>query len=307
MQLEYQIVPAVARICIPGFLMISGYLFYRGFTMKALPGKWKRRVKTLLLPYLTWNLLYYFGYLAASRISVLEEIINRPGLQFSLTDMIQAMLFYRSNPVFWFMYQLLWLVVLAPVWYLFLKTVWGGILFLALLLAGIFFRVSLPVLNLDALLYYCAAAFLALHGRAFVEAPWSCRRALAGGVCLIWGIAISVPYYTRAFIPVIVVYHLLAVLGLWLLVDEKWLKGWRTWMGDTFFIYAFHFIPVRFLNKVAAGWFRGNGAAAGLLFLLMPVPVILICCGTAGVLRKISPRIWRFLNGGRNDPAVPSS
>lgn len=301
MVFEYQLIPAVARISIPCFLMISGYLFYRGFAMKDLPGKWKRRVKTLLIPYLIWNLLYYFGYLAASRISALEKIINRPGIRFSAADMVRAMLFYRSNPVFWFMYQLIILVALAPVLYLILKGIRRGILFLAVLLGGILFRVSLPLVNLDALLYYCAAAFLALHGRRFIEGRWTYRRALTGIVCLIWGIAISTPYYTRSFIPCIVVYHMLAVLGLWLLADEDWLKGWKPWMGDTFFIYAFHFIPVRFINKAAAGWLKGNAAAAGLLYLLMPVPAIGLCCVAAGFLRRFSPAVWKVLNGGRGD------
>lgn len=301
MVFEYQLIPAVARISIPCFLMISGYLFYRGFAMKDLPGKWKRRVKTLLIPYLIWNLLYYFGYLAASRISALEKIINRPGIRFSAADMVRAMLFYRSNPVFWFMYQLIILVALAPVLYLILKGIRRGILFLAVLLGGILFRFSLPLVNLDALLYYCAAAFLALHGRRFIEGRWTYRRALTGIVCLIWGIAISTPYYTRSFIPCIVVYHMLAVLGLWLLADEDWLKGWKPWMGDTFFIYAFHFIPVRFINKAAAGWLKGNAAAAGLLYLLMPVPAIGLCCVAAGFLRRFSPAVWKVLNGGRGD------
>ena len=299
MRLQTKFVPAVMRICIPAFIMISGYQFFRGFTMEALPGKWKRRIRTLLIPYVCWNLLYYFGYLAASKVPVLERIVNRPGLHFSLKDMFQAMIFYKSNPVFWFMYQLLLLVALAPVLYVILKNLWTGIVFLAVLLTGIFFRVSLPQLNLDALFYYAVAGYLAIHSREVVEHVWNRRRAVLGLVLLMVGIWIGRSYYTDAFIPVIVVYHVLAVFGLWLMVDEDWMVFWREWMGDTFFVYAFHFIVVRFVNKAAAHVFAGNGIVAALLYVTMPVLVIPVCCMVSWVMKRVTPALWGILNGGR--------
>lgn len=299
MQLEYKLIPAVLRVNIPCFIMMSGYLFYRDFAIYQLLGKWKRRIKSLLIPYLCWNLIYYLGYLTASRIGALAPIVNRPGMTFSLRDMLEAMLFYKSNPVFWFMYQLLLLVALAPVIYLFIQSIWTGILFLTVLLMGIFFRVSLPQVNLDALFYYSVAGYLALHSKELVEAPWSRWRALAGAVLLAAGIWIGVPYYREAFIPVIVVYHVLAVFAIWLMVDERWLVFWKPWMKDTFFIYAVHFILVRFINKVVAGRFYGSGKTAGLIYMCMPLLVVPICWGMSVIMKRLTPRLWSLLNGGR--------
>ena len=299
MQLEYKLIPAVLRVNIPCFIMMSGYLFYRDFAIHQLLGKWKRRLRSLLIPYLCWNLIYYFGYLAASRIEVLAPIVNRPGMTFSLRDMLEAMVFYKSNPVFWFMYQLLLLVALAPVLYVILKNLWTGIVFLAVLLTGIFFRVSLPQLNLDALFYYAVAGYLAIHSREVVEHVWNRRRAVLGLVLLMVGIWIGRSYYTDAFIPVIVVYHVLAVFGLWLMVDEDWMVFWREWMGDIFFVYAFHFIVVRFVNKAAAHVFAGNGIVAALLYVTMPVLVIPVCCMVSWVMKRVTPALWGILNGGR--------
>ncbi len=299
MQLEYKFIPAVLRVNIPCFLMMSGYLFYRDFTICQLPGKWKRRVKSLLIPYICWNLIYYFGYLAASKVGALAPIVNRPGMTFSLGDMVDAMVFYKSNPVFWFMYQLILLVALAPVIYMFIQNIWSGILFLTVLLAGVFFRVSLPRVNLDALFYYSVAGYLALHSKELIEDGWSRQRALFGAVLLVLGIWIGRPYYTEAFIPVIVVYHVLAVFAIWLIVDERWFGFWKSWMGDTFFIYAVHFILVRFINKAAAGWFYGSGKIAAFLYMSMPLLMVPICCVMAAVMKRLTPRLWRLLNGGR--------
>ena len=55
--LEGFIIKYLANLGVAGFYLCSGYLFYRGFTMGKLSGKWKSRVKTLVLPYIVWNLL----------------------------------------------------------------------------------------------------------------------------------------------------------------------------------------------------------------------------------------------------------
>lgn len=298
MLLEYKIVPAVIRISIPCFLMMSGYQFFRGFTMKELPGKWKRRVKTLLIPYLVWNLLYYFGYLIANQVEFLKDIVNKPDISFSMEQIVEAAVFYRYNPIFWFMYQLILLVALAPCLYLFLRKVWSGCLFLAVVLIGIFGENALPQLNLDALFYYSVAGFWALHGRKAAEGQWTQRRAVLGAALLILGIFAGMPFYTRSFPPAILAYYTLAVFGLWLMVDERHLGRQRPWMEYTFFIYAFHFIPVRFFNKILANWLWGSELAAGALYLGMPVLTTAACCLAAGVLKRL-PWAWRILNGGR--------
>ena len=75
------------------------------------------------------------------------------------------------------MYQIILLVLLAPVLYLFLKNIWTGAAFLLVLLVALFKGVALPELNLDALIYYSFAAYAALHGRKWAEAVWSWKRA----------------------------------------------------------------------------------------------------------------------------------
>lgn len=298
MLLEYKIIPAVIRISIPCFLMMSGYQFFRGFTMEKLSGKWRRRVKTLLIPYLVWNLLYYFGYLIANQAEFLRDIVNKPDIRLSLEQMAEAAVFYRYNPVFWFMYQLILLVALAPLLYLFLKRVWSGCMFLAAVFFIIHGENTLPLLNLDALFYYSSAGFLALHWQNAVEGQWTRRRAALGAVLLILGMLAGVPYYARSFPPAIVAYYTQAVFGLWLMADERRLGKQRPWMEYTFFIYAFHFIPVRFLNKILADWLWGSELAAGALYLGMPALATAVCCLSARILKHL-PLIWTMLNGGR--------
>ena len=59
----------LGQIAVPGFFLLSSYLFFRNFSWDKLVGKWKSRVFSVLIPYVVWNLIYYLGYMAASRFS----------------------------------------------------------------------------------------------------------------------------------------------------------------------------------------------------------------------------------------------
>ena len=155
---QYPVMQEILRVDIPCFFMLSAYLFYRNFTMKRLGEKLNKRLHSLLVPYLLWNTIYYVAYVAASRIPGLQMIANRTDLVITTSGAWQAITKYTFNPVFWFMYQIILLVLLAPVLYLFLKNIWTGAAFLLVLLVALFKGVALPELNLDALIYYSFAA-----------------------------------------------------------------------------------------------------------------------------------------------------
>lgn len=296
---EYITVPSAVEINIPCFMMLSAYLFYRGFSWVKLTEKWKRRIKTLLIPYLLWNTLYYLGFLLAGQLPILNSIIGKGEIVFNLQNALNAIIKFAYNPVFWFMYQLILLVILAPVLYLVLKRWWSGLLFLCLLWIGMFQGTALPELNLDALIYYSTAAFFALHGRKSMEHSWTFKRFLFGAVIVSFGIVLRFGYLEVAGIPGLVYYRLSVPIGLWLMVNEQWLGRVRPWMTCTFFIFAVHFIPVRFINKAAALMLPGNAAVACLLFLAMPVLTIIICYQPVRLMRKYTPRLWGLMNGNR--------
>ena len=104
----------LAQIAVPGFFMMSAVLFFRNYRPADTPRKWGRRFKSLVIPYFSWNLLYYLGYLIATRAPVLREITGREEAHFSLQELLEAVLFYKYNHVFWFVFQLILLALLSP-------------------------------------------------------------------------------------------------------------------------------------------------------------------------------------------------
>lgn len=300
--LEHQIGDWFGQIAVPGFFMISGYQFYRDFDWGKLKGKWQRRVKSLLVPYIVWNFLYYLSYVIASRIPAVGDVVGKGVVEFSLAAMVDAVVAHTYNNVFWYLYQLLWLVVLAPVLYPLLKRRWSGLLLLAFF--WILVRVnpnSFPV-NPDALIYYGSGAMIALHCREAAEGAENGKRLAVGLLSLA---AAAVIYYIglwRAHTPSFVLCRLCAVVGLWLVLPGKHLPAAKDFMKHNFFLYAVHFAFVRLINKGAAmlmaqavpEWYGPFG-----LFLVMPLLVLPISTMIGKVLRRYVPGLWNLLTGGR--------
>ena len=107
----------LGQIAVPGFFMVSSYLFFRGFCWEKLIPKWRSRIRSLVLPYLLWNFLYYIGYVAATRLPGLSGVVGKTPIPFNGTQLFDALVCYSYNPVFWYLFQLILLVALAPLVY----------------------------------------------------------------------------------------------------------------------------------------------------------------------------------------------
>ena len=156
--IEHFLSNALGQMAVPGFFLISGYLFFRtlhGF--RDIGRKWQERVWSLLVPYGAWNTLWYLAYVLSGRE------------RFSLDALTLAAANYRCNPTFWYMYQLMLLTLLAPLFYLLLRNAFVMLLSLLLLAAAIGAGVPLPMVNADALIYYGVGALFACHGRGLFE------------------------------------------------------------------------------------------------------------------------------------------
>lgn len=296
---QHWIGDGIGQIAVPGFFMISGYLFYRNFSREKLIPKWNSRIRSVLVPFIVWNFIYYLGYVIGSRLPWMTDVVGKGVIPFNLSAAVDAVINYTYNYVFWYLYQLILLILLAPVLYAVLRHKIPGIVFQAVVWILLAAGVNLPKLNLDALAYYSLAAFLAIHGSGSVEAAWNLRRGIAGGVMLIGSVA-AFRYGLRVAEPVLfVLSRVLAVAGLWALAPEGWLKEPKQFMNSNFFLYATHFAFVRFINKAGTEVLPAVPAVPVALYLVMPVLVLGISSGIGAVLRRQVPWAWELLNGGR--------
>ncbi len=295
----------IGQMAVPGFFMISGYLFFRGFDLAALEGKWERRIRSTLIPYILWNFLYYLGYVAASRLPLLSSVVGKGTVSLSLEELVGAVLHFKYNPVFWYMFQLILLIILAPIIYLFIRNMWGRVILFAVLGLLLIFNIYLPFLNTDALFYYSLAGALALNKRtrAVCEAENVTWQRSATGILAIGGAIFFYWMAVRLIAPVgFVLCRTLVVAGLWLMVPAAALPKAGKMVSEHFFLYATHFAYVRLINKGVAMLLPQAlhvAAVPLILFLAMPFLTLALSNLLYNVLNRYLPRICLLLNGGR--------
>lgn len=112
------------KSCVPLFFLISGYLFFKSvdgtspYKIKYL-GKLKKRTKTLLVPYLIWNLLYFVYMVAFKKMDL--SFLSVVGAFFVRPDLLPVS-YYPAYTPFWFIRELMLLMLLSPlVYYVFVK------------------------------------------------------------------------------------------------------------------------------------------------------------------------------------------
>ncbi len=296
--LERLIGESLGQIAVPGFFVISAYLFHRNFSWTSLKRKWVSRFHSILVPYLLWNAIYYLGYVIGSRLPFLERVIGKGQVPFNLSVFVDSILHFRYLYVFWYLKQLILLILLAPVLYWILSNFWRGLIFLGAVFGAVWVAADLPLLNEDALFYYGFGAFTAIQGRQ-LEQPWS-RRCFWIGVSFAAAGIVNACLTMRWFLPgTTVLYRLLIPAGLWLMVDGERLPAVRPWMECSFFLYAVHFALVRLINKTAASLLTPPAWFPVALFLALPFLMAAISYGAARLMRRFVPGVWRVLNGRR--------
>lgn len=296
----------VKRIAIPLFFAISGYLFFLK-TDKGLVSvikKMKSRVRSLLLPYILWNIwfelvyvLLYFTPQISSFVNsdIVEKIIN----QNVWTTLV--MVFWEPGGFhLWFIKYLFLVILCTPILYYSLKKIPE----LTVILTS---SICLITNNIDgfwlALMWFSIGGYLAIKKRnlLFVPLPivkYGCILAL-----LIDATCIGAQLYINPVIQFL--FMILGVGGAWWGVDcmiktsltnMEWLNKL---CGYTFFIYLFHEPTLNVLKKLPPV-FLGQSQWVYLgCYLVVPWVMILLAVGVGALIKRVAPTTYGILVGGR--------
>lgn len=160
----------MARISVPLFFLMSGYLFFLDFepTLAVLLAKLKSRSRTLLLPFLFWNAANLALIAAAQSFPAGAKYLSgKTALVSHLSGalLLDTIFGVHGEPIsyqFWFIRDLMVLVLLTPLIYLLCRRVG-----LPVLLAGAALWLAnapwVPVPALDATLCFMIGAWFAIR------------------------------------------------------------------------------------------------------------------------------------------------
>ena len=336
-KIEFFFSEFLGQVAVPGFFFLSGFLFFRGLDdAKSWGRKVKSRVFSYVLPYLLWNsamtLLYLsFGKAEWSLKGLWEGIFlyrfnpvfwyfyQLILLSFCLPFMAILVILIRVNTAINKGNTINKSNTInrstaieragtgSPISPLFLC-------FPLLFLLLVYFQVDIPFVNEDAAFYYSFGAALALL--------WDGRKLFVPSFLLL---VFALFCYAQTLLPHAIGILLLATvfyrLSMALFFLSLFMKGeggillikrgksiLQTLSEMSFYIYASHYLFLRlwfflqsFLETRTAAFTGDVGRDAFKLFfyLLSPVYCLFLAYFTGKGMKRLSPGLWKLLNGGR--------
>jgi len=280
---------------VPLFFLLSAFLFYRDFSWGSLPGKWKRRVKTLLLPYLLWNSIYFVLFAILPRLPFLSGVINSAPAPITANELFQSIILHKYSGFLWFIKTLIIMTLCAPVFYTLLSKKWIGEGVIVLLFAMLFVRpFSFPaVTNLSwrFLFFYSLGAYFALRRPQLLFRSFPRRIRIALIACIPLVMLINAFFDSE-------LYSIFMIFCLWFAVDIDSVPK-SSLFETSFFIYLLHILAFSVLKKIQYALLPHTQAFMLIAYVSVPLLALLVLIPLAYLLRRRMPRTYRFLTGGR--------
>lgn len=279
-------------VCVPYFFVISGFLFFRNFDMKMLAAKYKSRCKSILVPYLVWNILYYLFFVCITRLPLISGLMNSGGE----TELgIAAFVSYIWDGYYtlWFLRILIWMIILTPVLYVLLKKrkyYWPELVLLILILISLD-KTFVPHNVVNA--YYIIGAYLGMNFSSLPDKTDK-RVAAAAAVVFIGLLALGGIFAGN------ILYNCLFIASSWQALDLfQFRKEVIWWMKCTFFFYCAHDMLLASIKKVILTVFGKTPTMALTAYIASPALTLVILIGAAWILRRFAKPVWKVLSGGR--------
>lgn len=317
----------ISHIAVPSFFLISGYLFFIKMekpTWTFYKEQWKKRLHTLLIPYVTWNIIALFYYISikiggvllkGKAWSTVADYLNEnlsPDIFWSISTwgMEQSTVLGQvseaySGPLLvplWFVRDLMIAVVLAPLLCWLLRKTRGTILLLLASLYVLNVQTVVHQQTITALLFFGTGAWFAIRRQGFANfAMRNMRWTLP-----LWVVLVAVDVYFNgsntamglAFYPLMVLLGVFAFIG----IIAKWgcnasiynNSAVRFAASNTFFIYVAHGL---FGLTITWLMLTKTPIPPTMQYLVAPFIAITLCLAVLWVMKRWMPKTTAMMIG----------
>ena len=269
----------LVKVVVPLFFIFSGYFFFRHadqWNLRTYREKLQRRVTTLLLPYLVWNLLMAVK-LRTFNWNVFWSFWSQAGRQTDWTGADNWMTAPADMPL-WFLRDLMVVTLLTPLLYVVLKRMGKIILPLLTLfyLSGIG-AFALPGLSVYALYFFSLGAWLSVNRLDLVASALRVESA-AYVLSLLLGVAMLFTWHLPVFSSLMLAFRLtgaIAVLCLaFRLLSHTHCRQPQWLIRSSYFIYLVHFVfTLSFVDDLLFRLF-GNVSTLSLCLHYLLAPLV---------------------------------
>jgi surface polysaccharide O-acyltransferase-like enzyme len=287
--------------CVPLFFFISGYLFFLKFGDKFGTGDYgtqlKKRVHSLLIPYIFWNLvvLVYFALLHKLFPSQINPEFNNV-YQYTAVEWIRSFWdFPGGQPIcyqFWFLRDLMLAVIISPIILMVMKY---GRWYLMMLLMALYIGNSTLFPYQMMLTFFSLGVGFAIHRYDFiaVASKWVIPSAIVF-------VALTIISSLNSEMLVSNGLNVIAgsVVFVWIASKLKPINEKLAECG--FFIYAFHGFPMLIMSRLIVSMLHPNSTIVWLgCYIGCFAVIVLLSVVLYFVLKRFLPKFTSIITGGR--------
>lgn len=299
----------LARISVPLFFLMSGYLFFLNLNDTAgYLSKLKSRVQTLLIPFLFWNCATLLLVAVAQDLPETKAFFSgkhEPVLAYSFFQCVDAVLGMTQLPIsyqFWFIRDLMVLIVMVPVLQYFYR--FQPALLVALAFLGWVFNwwpVVFP--SAEATLFFSIGGIAAIRGKSLFAFDAVGSGFLAAYLPILVGstILFGTPAGAVLHKAGIMVGVVAALSATKLLL--RWPGGSSALIalsGASFFVFAAHEPLLTISKKIAYKLLSPSTTLSVLaLYILIPIALVFLLVGIHRALLRLVPNLVVTVTGGR--------
>jgi len=305
------------HIAVPTFFIMSSYLLFRSFNgiwdFNQWSHKVKRRIKSLLIPYLIWNMIPILFYIATV---IGGAIIHNKPIQ-GLSEPISSLFSWHTywdikidgsltgpmNYPLWFIRDLMVHIILSPLIFIYIKTtkIYGILFVLLYYLLGFNF-ISIPGLNFFVTIFFVMGSYLALNKIDIIE-QFKKYSNYIHPICIVslfiavytFGSNLSISGYSFRIYIITGIISLFTISGS--LCKKYNIKGKTIVTSSTFFVYAAHLgLPMQKSANIIVNSIT-DIVPPVICYFLVPFITIFLCVLMYIILNSISPRLTTFVCG----------
>ena len=300
----------ISGVAVPLFYFISGMLFFKSVNrVKDCISGIRKRIRSLLVPYILWNVIFVGWYLVMSMIPGISGFINSDMLShFSINTPIVSLDYLLLEPAgfhLWFLRDLILYVFVSPLIYVACKRFPLVAYLLIFVLFGWINRCGLP--------YFSAGAIVAMHyGLDIFDKGIFKSRTLRFILFMLFvakcimtmipscGVILYNPYFQQ-------IANMAGIILVWWGYDVMF-RAFSAGMLEktllyiskySFFIYLFHEPALNIIKKLGLFIMGVDNMSLLVLYLVSPILMTAIAIGVAIIIKKIVPKLYSIAVGGR--------
>ena len=288
----------IAAAAVPVFFLLSAFFLY------AKPFSWtaniKKKIHSILIPYLIINTFWLLFFFVMSRIPQLSAYFASEQYQINTwRDVLNAYLGnYPLYYPFWFLKDLFLLNLISPVLWLAAE--------------------KMPIVTAVACFFVYSSGMIPgylFHGGKsivyWMMGLYIVRTGLDFGIIdrfrypdiLIGYIAATVLYYFK-YMPILIYVGIAFVFfyrSCGYLVDTyRNSRFFQICVSQTFIIYAFHEFYEAMAKKAVMGYLPQTGIVQVLEYLILPLVIIAICIFAGEIMKRRISKVYNFITGHRD-------